>query len=223
MASAGRYPIVRGSGTLASVLAKVVEQPRPENPLAFAKWLKSSGLSSSYFDDVPVWAKFVVLIDKDGSTDLWSRLRDEEAGRSALHEALLTAYAPIFQHFGLTTVTDSDRQRVVAFIRSNENASTEAAEGATDTLIRALDWAEGRASAPPVRPEPKPAEKTAPSRQKAAAKASAPVRQPVQVGAGPTAGFNVSLNVQIVLPPDAEDERYDVMIGALVRHLRSLS
>jgi hypothetical protein len=184
------------------------------------KWLKASSLSSSYFFDVPPFARFIGLIDDQGPTDLWGQLRDDGLRDAKLTEALRSAYEGPLEFLGIEIPVAADASRIAGFIRTHEGVSADDAQAAAATLIAAYDVALGRSAAEPERPAPRT---TAPreSRKVAPTPPTPRVGKPRDDGTGRPRGVNASLavNIQIVLPADATEEKYDAILGAVAKHL----
>lgn len=230
MTLAGRFPIVRGATTLQQFIQRVQIQPRPDGGFNFGNWLRSSGLNSSYFrDDIRPFAAFIGLIDDKGATELWADLRDTEKSGEALVSALRAAYAGPLDFLGISIPDASDVGRIANWIRNNENTSATQADQAAETAISAFDLALGREPAVAAteasrRTATRPATVTARTpRNPRATTRTEPTprnltRQTTQEGLTAT----LAVNLQIVLPSDASDDRYDAMMGAVAKHLATL-
>lgn len=231
MPSAGRYPIVRGKTTLPQFFAKLQAQPRPEGAFNMRSWLRSSGLVSSYFDDIRPFATFIGLTNDGGTTDLWAALRDNDKFSGALTTALQTAYTDPLGFLGISTPTGDDATRLSNRLRTSENVQAAEALAAAETMIAAFDLALGRvASEVPGtvartaqltargrRPTPNGAARPTGSKRGAAPAVPSTAHTP-----GAPFAATLAINLQIVLPADAPDDRYDAMLGAVARHLGPL-
>ncbi len=223
MPSAGKYPIVKGSGTLSKFFEAVTRQATPSTPFAMLKWLRASGLTSSYFNDIPAFASFVGMIDEKGPTDLWTQLRDGANRKESLTAALRSAYREPLDFHSIESPDSTDLPLLSAFIRTHEGASSDIADSAVQTLIAAFDIALGRVPAVSSRngrvatsaPTPStPARLPAKPRGRSEPRHSNP--DPKMLSA------TLAVNLQIVLPADAPNEKYDAMLGAVARHLSPL-
>lgn len=233
MPNAGRYPIVQGGQTIKKFFDVVIEQPRPEGSLNLTKWLRSSGLTSSYFDDMPPVMRFIEMVDTNDQTHItvasntWTAIRDSQSGHKALIESLQRAYGPILNHFGIGQVSQEDITRISSFIRTNENAAAADAEAAAQTMIRLFDFALGRQSTD-VKPlgGPKKTGTISSGKAKGAGVSKAQVRvQNHEVANSAPRGTSVlppptpQIAVQVNIDPSATPEQIDAIFQSMAKHL----
>lgn len=218
MASAGSFPIVRGSKTIDGFFDRLMAQPRPDNPLSLKTWMRSSGLKSSYFDDMFGFAEFIRLVDEAGATDLWGELRSGEAHRDRLLTALREAYRRPLEHFGLDAPNESDRTRLVDWVRTVENAEVTDADAAVDTMLRAFDRALGREHVATAQPKPERSSgRRVPAAAKTAPKTTVPASKSVPAG---RVGMPVpQIAVQVNLAPGMSAEEIDNVFASMARHI----
>lgn len=211
-----------GASTIAGFFAAVEQQARPAEGQSVAKWLREGDLRSSYYDAIPAFAEFVGLTQEGRTTELWDAVRDPDGGREAFGSALRDAYALVLKRYQMETVTAEDASRVAGFIRGAANASQSEAERAAATVVSAFDYADGREATP----APSPARSASPaSRRKPRGKAgSKPASANDSKRRGEAGGRNATLavNLQIVLPSDADSDRYDAILEAVAKHLGPL-
>ncbi len=220
MSSAGAYPIVRGPDTLQKFFDAIVNYA-PPTTMTLRAWIKSSGLTSSYYDDIPAFARFIGLFEDDGPTEMWPRLRGESGYASVLSEALRSAYDAPLKHADLERVeTEGDIERITRFIRTNANVANDKAEAAAFTMARAFALAGGTPGV--TKNKPPTARGGNPARGKRG-KGSRGDQEPAKATSEPRKfGATLAVNLQVVLPSDATDERYDAMLAAISKHLGAL-
>lgn len=222
MPSAGKYPIVRGAGTLPRFFEAVSRQATPTAPFATLKWLRASGLTSSYFNDVPAFASFIGMTDDDGPTELWVALRDEASRAETLAEALRTAYGEPLRFHSIETPDSSTERQLSSFIKTHEGTSSELADDAVRTLVAAFDFALGRNAKNPADSGRTAVASNGSRRGRPSGLVSKSSSLPKQGESGKNFTATLAVNLQIVLPADAPDEKYDAMLGAVARHLSPL-
>lgn len=221
MPSAGLFPIVRGGGTIRRFFETAIALPRPTGPFTAAKWLRASGLTSSYFSDVPPLLRFIGLTDDNGPAPLWAIIRDPEHREEALLGALQQAYVAPLGQFGIDVPAMSDLPRISGYIRTHANVSAEDAEEAALTMIRCFDVAVGRESVESAGPEAKPGPRsTAPraSREKSSA-----AKERVQAGANTRneriAPPTPQIAVQVNIDPSSTPEQIDAIFQSMAKYL----
>ena len=234
MSSAGRYPIVRGGAvTLTRFFEVVQNRPVPSSPVSWQQWLRLQSLTSSYFDDCIPFVKFVGLIDGKGATDLWLSLREDGEFANRLASAIKTGYAPLLVPLGIEDPASADRDKLSQAIFSTENTDRDKARAGAETLLAAFDVALGRSSAPNKSTDGKNAAKAigfgrrasgtpAVSRKESTTASQNGELLRTDVSTGQRRPLSLAVNLQIVLPPDASDARYDAILGAVAKHLGSL-
>ena len=232
MATAGKYPIVKGAATIHTFVERVSVQPAPPRAEGFSlrRWLQASGIRSSNFADVPSWAQFVGLADESGPTDLWMEVRDDGERSAALVAALRGAYAGPLGFAGIDLPTPEHLPRLASYIRTNENVADSEARAAAATMLAGFAAATGERIVLPNAGSPRSASpvgrvarKTQGSSKRSNASAAPnAMADPGSDGHAGTRPISLALNVQVVLPSDATEERYDAMLAAVAKHLGAL-
>lgn len=232
MPSAGKFPMVRGASTLRKFFEAVARHAVPSPGFSMKRWLEASNLRSSYFQDTIAFAAFVGMTDEKGPTELWTKLRAEDERLTALLEALRGAYREPLDFLSLDSPSADDTPRLSSYIRTHENVAADSAEQAAATLIAAFDYALGReGNQASLTPQSSRGGRQSAAPTPKASKVVADVRSRTtppsmsQATNGQGAGERravLAVNLQIVLPPDAPDDKYDAMLGAVARHLSSI-
>lgn len=221
-ANAGRYPVVRGARTIAQFFDRVMDVPAPEGRFNFRMWLRSNGLGSSYFDDMGSFCRFIEMTDGQAATELWESLRGNATHGERLTDALNTVYGPLLKSLGIAIPDDTNRGRLVDFIKTTEKTSAADAASAAQTMLWAYDRALGREiSAPETKtarlPKSSPATSTGTPKR--------PIEKPrIPAGASGRESQRIEMPqpqiaVQVNINPDMTSEQIDKVFESMARHL----
>ncbi len=234
MPQAGKYPIVRGgTATLTRFFDIVRNRPAPAPPVSWKQWLPLHSLTSSYFADCVAFGKFSGLIDGKGPTETWASLRTDGEFGSHLTSALHNGYGTLLNSLGIKEPTNDDRDRLSQAIFATENVGREVARAAADTLVAAFDIALERKSTETTSPgratlkkgnggTSRPGSKATDAGAKANGSSQGKEPPPAGESMVERRPLSLAVNLQIILPADASDARYDAILGAVAKHLGSL-
>jgi hypothetical protein len=168
--------------------------------------LQTLGLTSSNDRPLVPLAKALGFVNPDGSpSDRWSEYRDKERAKAVLAKGIKEAYPEFF-----ATYPDAHRKDNEA-IRNIVKAKTDLGQSAADLVVRTFKTLVSQADFEGMDdlPEDNPDGSGDSGRRESGGKVE------IESPRTPT----IAINIQLALPPDADDETYEKLFAALSKHL----
>lgn len=173
-------------------------------------YLKGIGFTSSNDSVLPKLLRGIGFVDSAGSpTELWKRYRGGDS-RKIMARAVRTGYATLYETY--PDAHRRDNEAIANLVRQNSDYGNDTVARVVATFRALCDMSDFSEDHAPD------------SQQGTASEASASMPQlPSQLGDRGTSADSaqpaINLNIQLELPPNADEAFYDAFFAAMKKHL----
>jgi hypothetical protein len=200
------FPYTTKMDSIGTFLTHVAKDGKPEK--VDLNHLKSIGLKSS--NDRPLIPLFKALgfIGSDGKpSKRWTDYRDKSKAKTVLADGIRDAYPELFTQYPDANNKSNDAIKDVVTAKTDLGASTADFVARTfKTLVGNAEFTEGHPAAP--------------KDEKKGGDDGSDDGGGKDGGGGGQTTPQVAINIQLQLPPDADEDAYDKLFAAMAKHLK---